>query len=68
MRSAGDCTEGRLCESSVVEHAGRFTHVRFKIYPDGGVARLRLYGEAVPSAAGIAKRELDLAAVEMAGA
>ena len=51
----------------VVEHAGRFTHVRFKIYPDGGVARLRLYGEAVPSAAGIAKRELDLAAVENGG-
>jgi allantoicase len=21
------------------------THVRFSIYPDGGVARLRLYGE-----------------------
>jgi allantoicase len=51
----------------VVEHAGRFTHVRFKIYPDGGVARLRLYGEVVPSAAGIAKRELDLAAVENGG-
>jgi allantoicase len=51
----------------VVAHAGRFTHVRFKIYPDGGVARLRLYGEVVPSAAGIAKRELDLAAVENGG-
>lgn len=26
----------------------RVTHVRFNIYPDGGVARLRLDGEAVP--------------------
>src|SRR5256884_4917311 len=25
-----------------------FTHVRLKIYPDGGVARLRLWGEARP--------------------
>jgi allantoicase len=41
--------------------------VRFKIYPDGGVARLRLYGEVVPSVTGIAKRELDLAAVENGG-
>ncbi len=50
-----------------VTHAGRFTHVRFKIYPDGGVARLRLYGEVVPSARAFAKRELDLAAVENGG-
>jgi allantoicase len=50
-----------------ITHSGRFTHVRFKIYPDGGVARLRLYGEVVPSARGIAKRELDLAAVENGG-
>src|SRR5215213_10320629 len=27
---------------------GRVTHLRFKIYPDGGVARLRVYGEVVP--------------------
>ena len=26
-----------------------FTHVRLNIYPDGGVARLRLYGEVVPT-------------------
>jgi len=24
--------------------AGAVTHVRFQIYPDGGVSRLRLYG------------------------
>ncbi len=29
---------------------GRVTHLRFNIYPDGGVARLRVYGEPVPDA------------------
>ncbi len=50
-----------------IEDAGRFTHVRFKIYPDGGVARLRLYGEVVTDAARITKGEFDLAAVENGG-
>jgi allantoicase len=59
--------KGDSQNSAVLSHSGRFTHVRFKIYPDGGVARLRLYGEVVPNAAGIAKRELDLAAVENGG-
>jgi allantoicase len=27
-----------------LKQAGTFTHVRFNIYPDGGVSRLRLYG------------------------
>src|SRR5438105_5973671 len=26
----------------------RWTHLRFNIYPDGGVARLRVYGEVLP--------------------
>ncbi|HEX8844370.1 MAG TPA: allantoicase [Pyrinomonadaceae bacterium] len=43
----------------------RFTHLRFKIYPDGGVARLRVYGEVVPDWAALARRgEIDLAAAE----
>lgn len=28
--------------------AKRVTHIRLRIYPDGGVARLRIYGEVVP--------------------
>lgn len=28
-----------------IENDGRWTHVRLNIYPDGGVARLRVYGE-----------------------
>src|SRR5277367_6223439 len=31
-----------------VAHDGRSTHVRLNIFPDGGVARLRVYGEVVP--------------------
>ena len=30
-----------------VDHPGRWTHVRLTIYPDGGVARLRVHGEVV---------------------
>lgn len=40
-----------------------FTHVRLHIYPDGGVARLRLYGEVHRELEG----EVDLAALENGG-
>jgi allantoicase len=43
----------------------RFTHLRFQIFPDGGVARLRVYGEVVPDWKALARRgEIDLAAAE----
>jgi allantoicase len=44
----------------------RFTHLRFKIFPDGGVARLRIYGEVVPDWKAIegAGEDVDLAALE----
>jgi allantoicase len=45
----------------------RFTHVRLKIYPDGGVARLRVHGEAVPDAKEISRGEIDLVAVGNGG-
>jgi len=47
----------------------RFTHLRFKIYPDGGVARLRVYGEVLPdwnAIKGMGGR-IDLAAIENGG-
>lgn len=48
--------------------ARRFTHLRFHIYPDGGVARLRVHGDVVPSAGWLGRRErpqlVDLAAAE----
>jgi allantoicase len=31
-----------------IANPARFTHVRFKIFPDGGVARLRILGEVLP--------------------
>ncbi|MGA8221271.1 MAG: allantoicase [Candidatus Acidiferrales bacterium] len=50
-----------------IEHGARFTHLRLKIYPDGGVARLRVHGEAVPEKAQISRGEFDLVAVENGG-
>lgn len=49
--------------------AERATHVRFRIYPDGGVARLRVFGEVAPDWERIDRRgsEIDLAAVENGG-
>ena len=50
-----------------VDNGARFTHLRFKIYPDGGVARLRVHGEAVPGAALFSRAEINLVAVENGG-
>jgi allantoicase len=47
----------------------RWTHLRFKIFPDGGVARLRVFGEVVPDWNRLKQigGEIDLAAVENGG-
>ncbi|MGH9757651.1 MAG: allantoicase [Candidatus Acidiferrales bacterium] len=50
-----------------IDHSGIFTHLRLKIYPDGGVARLRVHGEAIPAARRASRKEIDLAAVENGG-
>ena len=49
-----------------IEAGDRATHLRLKIYPDGGVARLRVYGDVLPDWDAIKSRasEIDLAAVE----
>src|SRR6185312_6277468 len=41
----------------------RFTHVRLAMIPDGGIARFRVYGEAVPDPAFLAGIPVDLAAL-----
>lgn len=41
----------------------RFTHVRLTMFPDGGVARLRVYGEPVPDPR-LLPTTIDLAALE----
>ncbi|HEX9917638.1 MAG TPA: allantoicase [Pyrinomonadaceae bacterium] len=52
-----------------IEETERATHLRFKIYPDGGVARLRVYGEVAPDWPRIAAHggRVDLAAIESGG-
>jgi allantoicase len=45
----------------------RCTHVRLSIYPDGGVARLRVHGEAVPDPRLLAVGTIDLAALVNGG-
>jgi allantoicase len=49
-----------------VESHRRFTHVRLSIYPDGGVARLRVHGEVVPDPA-LLPAVFDVAAAEFGG-
>jgi len=51
-----------------IDDAPRATHLRLRIFPDGGVARLRAYGEAVADWARLRRRsEVDLAAAEHGG-
>jgi allantoicase len=49
-----------------IDNSECFTHVRLNIYPDGGVARLRVHGKVVTDLAGLDKSgRHDLAAVEL---
>ncbi|HJU92548.1 MAG TPA: allantoicase [Pyrinomonadaceae bacterium] len=51
-----------------IQYDERITHLRFKIFPDGGVARLRVYGEVVPDWEQLEKSgQIDLAAAENGG-
>eukprot|EP01116_Phalansterium_solitarium_P019613 TRINITY_DN5548_c0_g1_i1.p1 TRINITY_DN5548_c0_g1~~TRINITY_DN5548_c0_g1_i1.p1 ORF type:complete len:375 (+),score=102.80 TRINITY_DN5548_c0_g1_i1:63-1187(+) len=52
----------------LAETKGRFTHVKLTIYPDGGVARFRVYGDVVPSWPTVAPTGVaDLASVLSGG-
>jgi allantoicase len=50
-----------------VEASQRVTHARLSIYPDGGVARLRVHGEVVPDPRFLATGAIDLAALVNGG-
>jgi allantoicase len=51
-----------------VDYADAVTHLRLNIFPDGGVARLRIYGEITPEWKNAdANKRLDLFAVENGG-
>ncbi|HEX7773198.1 MAG TPA: allantoicase, partial [Pyrinomonadaceae bacterium] len=49
-----------------INYAERITHLRFKIFPDGGVARLRVHGEVIPDWEQLKRAggQIDLAAAE----
>ena len=50
-----------------VSSGQRFTHVRLRIYPDGGVARLRVHGTVVPDPALLSGLTFDAGALENGG-
>src|SRR5690349_17294747 len=60
--------KGDSRNSFAIEFGERITHLRFKIFPDGGVARLRVYGEVVPDWERLRRAgHIDLAAAENGG-
>jgi allantoicase len=60
---------GNAQNGFAVTCAHRVTHLRLKIYPDGGIARLRVHGEVLPDWNAILSSggEIDLATVEHGG-
>ncbi|MFC4589759.1 allantoicase [Sphaerisporangium corydalis] len=55
---------GDAAHEFTVADPRRYTHVRLSIFPDGGVARLRVHGEVVADLALYEGMTLDLAALE----
>ncbi|MCZ4119186.1 allantoicase [Streptomyces sp. H39-S7] len=59
---------GHAANGFTVEVDRRFTHLRLKQHPDGGVARLRVYGEVAPDPGWLAELgTFDLVALENGG-
>lgn len=60
---------GGHAENAFAVHVERrFTHLRLRLHPDGGVARLRVYGQVVPDPAWLAALgTFDLVALENGG-
>ncbi|GAA2246750.1 MULTISPECIES: allantoicase [Kitasatospora] len=59
--------QGDTAHEFEVGNEQRFTHVRLNIWPDGGVARLRVYGEVRPDPRDLDGLTFDLAAQEYGG-
>ncbi|HEY6459692.1 MAG TPA: 2-oxo-4-hydroxy-4-carboxy-5-ureidoimidazoline decarboxylase, partial [Polyangiaceae bacterium] len=63
--------QGDTRNAFAVPRGWRVTHVRLRIFPDGGVARLRVHGEALPEPRWLGRagteQDVDLAAVENGG-
>ncbi|MGE2836942.1 allantoicase [Mycobacterium sp. SMC-4] len=60
-------TNGDSLNPFEVHSERRWTHVRLRIFPDGGVARLRVHGEGRPDPRFVGIGPLDLAALENGG-
>ncbi|MFF2525314.1 allantoicase [Streptomyces liangshanensis] len=59
---------GHAANGFVVDAGQRFTHLRLNQHPDGGVARLRVFGEVAPDPAWLAALgTVDLVALENGG-
>jgi allantoicase len=58
---------GDARNSFKVSYEARVTHIRLSIYPDGGVARLRVHGSPVPDPAFLIGGLVDLVAMENGG-
>src|SRR2546426_1005120 len=56
--------EGNARNEFDVTAGRRLTHVRLSIYPDGGVARLRVHGYPLPDLSFLDTSSFDLAALE----
>ncbi|MFI9272735.1 allantoicase [Kitasatospora sp. NPDC052896] len=59
--------QGDTAHAFEVTDPTRYTHVRLKIWPDGGVARLRVHGEVLPDPRDLDGLTFDLAAQEYGG-
>ncbi|GAA2788887.1 allantoicase [Kitasatospora paracochleata] len=59
--------QGSTAHEFAVDNGTRFTHVRLNIFPDGGVARLRVHGEVLPDPRELDGLTFDLAAQEYGG-
>ena len=60
--------KGDMKNEFEVTRVKRVTHVRFNIFPDGGVARLRVHGQVMRDERIFdSRREVDLAAMENGG-
>jgi len=60
--------KGNATNEFEVTRIKRVTHLRFNIFPDGGVARLRVHGDVMPEDRIFdSRREVDLAAMKNGG-
>ncbi|QXJ24735.1 allantoicase [Actinomadura graeca] len=56
--------KGDAAHAFPVDTGRLVTHVRLNMFPDGGIARLRVHGEVVPDPAHLTGLTVDLAALE----